>query len=193
MKRLINLIIVLLVCCYPFAIYFGLNHFPLRYIALALAFIFLLRYIITKPQSHRSRKPIIFATAIGLIACVAVIITNQSFAIRLYPVMMSLFMFALFFYSLSHPPTVIERLARLKTKALPDDAIDYLWKVTIVWCCFFVVNGAIALWTVLFASLATWTLYNGLLSYLLMGCLFIGELLFRLYYKRKIAHNEKTL
>ena len=48
-----------------------------------------------------------------------------------------------------------------------------------IWCLFFIVNGAIALVTVLSKNQALWTLYNGLISYLLMGTLLGGEWLYR--------------
>ena len=76
-------------------------------------------------------------------------------------------------------PTVIERIARLTDPALPDEAIPYVTGVTRVWCAFFVVNGAIALWTALAASDATWALYNGAIAYVLIGALLLGERLVR--------------
>jgi uncharacterized membrane protein len=42
-----------------------------------------------------------------------------------------------------------------------------------------------ALYTALFTSMATWTLYNGLIAYLLMGLLFAGEYLVRLRVKAR--------
>jgi uncharacterized membrane protein len=51
--------------------------------------------------------------------------------------------------------------------------------VTFAWCAFFIGNGAIALYTAMFASFASWTLYNGLIAYLLIGAMFGGELLTR--------------
>jgi uncharacterized membrane protein len=53
-----------------------------------------------------------------------------------------------------------------------------------VWCGFFVVNGALALGTALWASNAVWSLYTGVISYGLMGALFCGEYLVRLRFKR---------
>jgi uncharacterized membrane protein len=44
---------------------------------------------------------------------------------------------------------------------------------------FFVINGTIAAALTLWAPLAWWTLYNGLIAYLLMGLLFAGEWLVR--------------
>ena len=51
--------------------------------------------------------------------------------------------------------------------------------VTWAWCGFFILNGAIASWTALYASLATWTLYNGAISYGLIAVMFTGEWLVR--------------
>jgi uncharacterized membrane protein len=58
--------------------------------------------------------------------------------------------------------------------------------VTQVWCWFFSVNGAIALATALWASPAIWTLYNGLIAYLVMGLLFAGEYVVRWHFKRRL-------
>ena len=56
--------------------------------------------------------------------------------------------------------------------------------VTKVWCGFFVANGLAALGTALWASPKVWSLYNGVVAYLLMGVLFAGEYLVRLRFKR---------
>jgi acyl-coenzyme A synthetase/AMP-(fatty) acid ligase/3-hydroxymyristoyl/3-hydroxydecanoyl-(acyl carrier protein) dehydratase len=55
----------------------------------------------------------------------------------------------------------------------------YCRKVTLVWCLFFIINGGIAAATVFFASDVLWSLYNGGISYLLIGILFGGELMVR--------------
>lgn len=45
--------------------------------------------------------------------------------------------------------------------------------------CFFGINAVIALITVFFAPMEIWVLYNGLISYLLMGILLIAEFILR--------------
>ena len=74
---------------------------------------------------------------------------------------------------------VAERLARLSEPDLPDKAIRYTRQVTIAWSVFFLCNGVLAAALTLWAPLAWWTLYNGLISYLLMGLLFAVEWLVR--------------
>ena len=104
---------------------------------------------------------------------------NAVLPLKLYPVLVNAVLFVVFQYSLRHPPTVIERLARLQEPNLPESGVRYTRKVTIVWSVFFVVNGSIALGTALWASDATWALYNGLIAYGLMGLLFAVEWLVR--------------
>lgn len=105
--------------------------------------------------------------------------------LQLYPVLISVIMLCLFAYSLIFPPSFIERIARLSESELPLQAVFYTRRVTQVWCVFFVFNGGVALATALWASPAVWSLYNGVISYLLMGLLFAGEYLVRLRFKQK--------
>lgn len=99
--------------------------------------------------------------------------------VKLYPVLVNACLLAVFVASLLRPPTVIERIARLSDPLLPAEALPYIRKVTMAWCGFFVVNGALALATTLWASQRTWLLYNGFLAYVLMGAFFGAEWLLR--------------
>jgi uncharacterized membrane protein len=65
---------------------------------------------------------------------------------------------------------------------LPQKATPYCQKVTIIWVCFFIINGGIACYTALYSTLKVWALYNSLISYCLMGALFFGEFLYRKFY-----------
>ena len=88
-------------------------------------------------------------------------------------------MLVVFGASLWKPPTVIERLARLRHPDLPPEGVRWVTNVTKAWCLFFVLNGGIALWTALAASDATWALYNGAIAYVLIGAMLGGEWLLR--------------
>lgn len=101
---------------------------------------------------------------------------DHELATRLYPSFMSAAMLMAFALSLWRGPSMIERFARLVEPNLPERGVRYTRAVTWVWCGFFVINGAIAVWTAFFASWAVWTLYNGLISYLAIGALFLGEM-----------------
>ncbi|MDO9337054.1 MAG: hypothetical protein EON95_05830 [Caulobacteraceae bacterium] len=108
-------------------------------------------------------------------------------AVRFYPVFMSGAMLAAFAASVVKGPSMIERLARIAEPDLPEAGVAYTRKVTMVWCLFLFLNGLVALWTALYASLEVWTLYNGFISYVLMGALLGGELLIRKWVRREKA------
>jgi len=110
-----------------------------------------------------------------LVAIAAVGAFDRPLAVRLYPVFMNAAMLSVFAVTLWKPPSMIERFARVLDPDLPESGVRYTRKVTIVWVGFFTLNGAIALWTVLQPGWAAWTLYNGFLSYVAAGLLFVGE------------------
>ncbi|WP_240433603.1 hypothetical protein [Solimonas sp. K1W22B-7] len=175
-------IVALLTLAYPFAVYWGLGRFEPRWLALLLVMLALLR-------AATRREPVWIAAAAGALVLAAVSMAgNAVLPLKLYPVLVSTALLLVFGISLWHPPSIIERLARLREPQLPPSAVAYTRKVTLVWCTFFVVNGSIALATALWAPDAVWALYNGLLSYLLMGLLFAGEWLVRQRVRARQAH-----
>lgn len=120
--------------------------------------------------------------ALGLAALA--VAANAVLPLKLYPVLVNGALLALFAGSLVSGPTAVERLARLREPGLPPAAVAYTRRVTQAWCAFFVVNGAACLGTALFSSEAVWSLYTGVVSYLLMGLMFGGEYLLRMRFKR---------
>lgn len=124
-------------------------------------------------------------SALGALAlAAAAVASNAVLPLKLYPVLVNGALLAAFGYSLGKPPSMVERLARLREPDLPPAAIGYTRRVTQVWCGFFALNGAMAMGLALYASEAVWSLYTGLVSYLLMGLLFGGEYLLRMRFKR---------
>ena len=166
---------------YPVMIYFGLMFFDARSVAVLLILLVGARLVFVRRSAGRRafRPQLIFALAAASAIGFLVIVSDSPVFLKFYPVCISALMLVLFSVSLIHPPTVIERFARLQTPNLPPAAIRYTRKVTIVWCGFFILNGGAALYTALYSSMETWTLYNGAISYVLMGVLFAGEYLVR--------------
>ena len=121
----------------------------------------------------------------ALVLAALAIWANAALPLKLYPVLINLAMLGAFGYTLLSPPSMIERLARLREPGLPPAAIGYTRRVTQVWCVFFVLNGGVALYTALWTSSAVWSLYNGVIAYVLMGLLFGGEYLVRMRFKRR--------
>lgn len=170
---LLNVLISFLFFLYPLAVYFGLQYFQPWSIALMLIICLLLRLAICQ---NNWLKPVLLA---GLVYAGIVVFFNQALGLRFYPVLVNLLFLFIFAQSLFRRQSLIEQIARIQQPDLPEKGIKYTRKVTQVWCVFFMVNGSLALYTGLFSNFETWTLYNGLIAYLLMGLLFLTEYWFR--------------
>lgn len=184
MSRFLTALVALATLAYPLVIYFALGHVEPRWMALLLVVLALARAWVT-------REPFWLAAAAGAGVLGGVtLLGNSVLPLKLYPVLVSAVLFAVFAASLVKPPSAIERMARLTDPDLPPAAVAYTRKVTQVWCGFFVFNGAVSLGTALGASPEAWALYNGLLAYVLMGVLFAGEWLVRRRVKARISAGE---
>jgi len=158
---------------YPLAIWLGLARFEPRWLGCVLLAVALLR-------AAASREPVwLIAAAGALVLVVATFVFNDGLPLKLYPVLVNATLLGVFTLSLWRPPTVIERLARLRHPNLPPEGVRWVANVTRAWCLFFVLNGGIALWTALYASDATWALYNGAIAYVLIGAMLGVEWLLR--------------
>lgn len=168
-----------LVAIYPLVIYFGIQHFEPKILALFLLVVLALRYFssTTSPVGGNTSKLVVLGLGVLLISLT--FYYNSLGALKLYPVLVNSSLLIVFVASLYYPPSVIERFARMQEPDLPAEGVIYTNKVTKVWCLFFIINGGIAFYTAIFASTEIWTLYNGLISYLLMGVLFVGEFIYR--------------
>ena len=175
--------LTLLTLAYPLLVYFGLGHFEPRWLSVLLLVMALARLLAT-------RERIWLAAAVGALVLAGLSFWgNQLMPLKLYPVLISAALLGVFGTSLRYPPSAVERIARLREPQLPPQAVAYTRRVTQLWCGFFVVNGSLALATALWASDATWALYNGMISYLLMGTLFAGEWLVRRRLKARLSHG----
>lgn len=173
MRRVATALAWLATLLYPLAIWLGLARFEPRWLALALLVVAVLRAI-------GAREPVWLFAALGAAALVvATFVLNDGLPLKLYPVLVNVVLLAVFAFGLWKPPTVIERIARLRHPDLPPEGVRWVTGVTRVWCAFFVLNGGIALWTALRASDAAWALYNGAIAYVLIGALLAGEWLLR--------------
>lgn len=74
---------------------------------------------------------------------------------------------------------MVERFARLQEPVLTVEQTAWCRSWTSIWCVFFVLNGAAAAALAWLAPLDWWALYNGLLAYVLIGALLLGEWLLR--------------
>jgi len=175
MKQVAGILAIVLIAAYPFLVYWGLNHLSIKVIGWIFLSVIILRSLVLK-QTNKQWIPLL----VGILTTTILLsIFNDEIYLKLNPVIISSCVFLTFALTLIKPPSMIETFARLQNKDLPDKAIPYCRKVTIIWCIFLLINSSIALYTALETDMKTWTLYNGLISYLIMGLLFAGEFAYR--------------
>ena len=184
-KKVIGGIICILTVIYPFLVYYTWQKFAFYFIAGIVALTML------KALLFGQRSLFCMATIVGLLVGVTFIL-NEQIAAMLYPTLMSLAWAFFFAYTLINPPTFIERIARLADPNLDIAGVKYTRKVTILWLVYCLINAVISLMTIILDNLSLWTLYNGCISYLLMGVLISGEYVYRkmiITRKAKLEHE----
>jgi uncharacterized membrane protein len=174
MKQLLKAVVVVLTIAYPFMVYWGLQHYTAASLLPLLLLLLALRWF---AGNRRGERLILVAI---LIAVVVVAFTwGHQLGLKFYPALVNFGFLLVFAGSLLSPPSVVERLARLRHPDLSPAAVTYTTRVTWVWSFFFVFNGSLAAITALWASDAVWALYNGFIAYLLIALLAGGEWLLR--------------
>lgn len=171
-KKLISVLLTILMVCYPFAVMWAIQHDQLFLMSGLLIAVAVIRFFLSKDQIF---LPL---TIFTLLCGTLTLLLQNALWLKFYPVLMSLGSATLFAYTLIRPPTMIERFARLHQPDLPESGVRWTRQVTKVWCGFFVFNALVALITV-FLSTQIWALYNGFISYVLMGILLLGEFVLR--------------
>ena len=181
-----------LLALYPLLMYLGISQLGVTWAASGLIVICAIRVVVLRlGQGARTSiglgaRELVFFCG-GAIALALISVWRDSpDALLYYPVLMNAAMLLLFGSSLVFPPTIVERIARIRHPGLPAEAVPYLRRVTIAWCIFFVGNGAAAFYTALRTTFETWALYNGLIAYVLIGLMFAGEFLTRLRVMRRM-------
>ena len=178
MKQVIKGIILLCMILYPFLVGWGLSQGHFFWVSVLLITLGVVRLF---SKGNALLLPLTwFAILCGTLS---VLLKDHAW-LKMYPVFMSVGAGIIFASTLFRPPSMIERFARLVEPDLPESGILWTRKVTMVWCGFFVVNAAIALYTVVFAPMKIWMIYNGFISYVLMGILFLGEFVLRKRHQR---------
>jgi len=166
---------------YPFLIYLGLHKFQPREIASLLLIAAILRLIANKYGEKKEGEMgmSLFWIAAAFLITIFTFVTNLKFGLYLYPPLVNLIFFTFFSISLLYPPTVIERIARRHRSKMTVKAVVYTRKITQAWCLFFLINGGISVMSI-FYSEEWWVLYNGFITYILIGLMLAGEYFIRI-------------
>lgn len=163
----------------PALIYLALGVASPRQVASAVLLLVLLRVAVAArgdflDHVRAFRFPMLTVAGAGVVS----LVWNDPLALLATPSLVSFGLLCAFVGSL-RGESVVERLARAQKVALGDEEVLYCRRVTVVWCMFFLGNGALALWLAVAATRAEWALYTGLVSYLLLGTLYASEFVYR--------------
>lgn len=172
-KIILNIIIIILSIGYPFLFFFGKQQLGIEKISIIMIFVWGLRIILT-PKG----KSLFFSILMILFFAAAALLQSER-SMYWYPVIVSTVMLLLFSTSLLSKQSFIERLARLHQPNLPPSGVSYTRKVTQIWCVFFIANIAVTVGLIFIEAWHWWALYTGIIAYILMGILFVGEWLYR--------------
>ncbi|CAI3150594.1 intracellular septation protein A [Acinetobacter oleivorans] len=184
MKFILKGIVAALFVLYPFIVGWSLTHGQFIWVSLLLIGLGVVRLF---GKGNSLLWPL---TGFAIVCGGLSLLSHNHAWLKLYPVGMSLGALIIFSLTLIKPPSMIERFARLVEPDLPDSGVQWTRQVTKVWCVFFFCNALIALSTVLFTSTQVWVIYNGFISYVLMGILFLGEFILRKRHQRLHSSNH---
>lgn len=183
LRKIIHLTVICGCIFYPVLMYFGLQWYSPRLIATVLGLGAVGNLLYRQPTPYQTR--LLFPLIGTLMLCSISVLLNQSNAILYLPFFISTSLGLSFVYSLLHPPSIVEVFARMMSNDLSEEAVRYCRLVTGVWVVFFVLNATVAGLTACCAALEVWSLYNGFISYCVIGLLFTAELCYRYWRFRR--------
>ena len=186
MKTLINISLALCLPLSAFSLLLGLSLNSVGYLLLAASSIL---FVIS--SAKRMLKPALFAS-LFVIAAMA-LIKGHPAAFLFYPVAASIFAAACFITSSLSSKCLIERIASRMETEIPEQALAYCRKVNHGWSIFLLANALIALSLASTAQIKYWALYNGLISYVLIGIFFFIEFIIRCRVRRKIGEQQQIV
>lgn len=111
--------------------------------------------------------------------------------LRFYPMLFDLAVAAAFLGSLTGRQSLVERFARAMRHDLPPEGVIYTRRVTWAWGILMIAVAAASLYTAVDATLQQWSLFNGLLVYVVIGAAFAVEYAVRRHMRRRWRRHER--
>jgi len=162
----------LLIIVYPLIIYLLLSY-QLAWLGVLLVL------ILTLWKLHHFKNGLWWALALLAGVAISARLLGIDSLLKLSPLLIHSSLLILFSRSLRSTP-LITRFATLEHGGeLPPGVASYCRRLTILWAGFFAANIAGGIWLALEGDAASWALYNGLIVYLLIAALVVGEYLWR--------------
>ena len=183
LRKAVNIAVIAATACYPAAVWWALRNGLGGTVLWIAAGLILLRLIL---NGFRRNPILVFLLLAMTAAAAAFSLSGEALLAKLYPVFAGCALLAVFGYSLTTEKCIVQRFAEVSVP--PEERSEffrlYCRRVTWAWCIFYVLNGSVALSTCVMSD-TVWALWNGFISYIMMGFMFAGEFAIRIYLKRK--------
>lgn len=188
-SRFIGLVSAIFTLGFPAFVFFAHDAVVPSVIALVGAGLLLARLTTV---SRETQPIVIFGLTGGVFLLVIAAVTGDKTTMLMYPTLINASLMVLFAITLWRPPSLAERLARMRGMDVSPEGVTYTRWVTIVWALFFFLNGSIAAVLAVWGDIAIWAFYTGVLGYVMAGIVMAAELIFRRYYKARIARRVRS-
>lgn len=173
---------------YPFLVYEWHEQVSFVVFALGASILLLLRACIASGGIViLFRLPLLLAA----ISLLVLSVVDAALAAKVYPALISLIVAVLFGHSLRYPPSLVEKIARLRDPELSAVGQSYCRRLTWIWTIWLVINAGIAGGLAAQHNIYIWTLWTGVVSYIGSGALFLGEIVLRPWLMKNIRESSR--
>ena len=183
-KRRAKYLFGIIAILYPLLVFCALVilKLPIRYLSIGII-IFAIAYSVINSQHYRGKHTValfISPLILCVIGAVSLCLDDSPIVIKMYPALADIAYLTIMATSFFFPPPLafyfIDIFDKsIKTK-IPKEVFDrYCTKASVVWCVYFIVDAIIAVITVYYSSELFWGIYNGGITYVIMGMIFAGE------------------
>lgn len=164
-----------LLLAYPYLVYKGIEHGMSWLAPMIIAGVCMRRAWLAKQQRARIVNALI---AVVLLLGAYYL---QTLTAKILPVLIQLMLMLLFGRTLlaSQSPSLIERIVRLQYPDFPPAVSVYCRQLTQIWTVFFAGNVLVCTLLAIWGSEFGWALYNGVIIYIMMAVLALGEYVYR--------------
>ncbi|MGR8997544.1 MAG: hypothetical protein ACU88J_00655 [Gammaproteobacteria bacterium] len=170
-----SIIVTCLFLTYPYLVYRGMESGMVGLAPAIFSGIYLFQAFAARKVKIKIYKALI---AIALLLGAYYL---QTITAKVLPVLIQLLLMYFFGRTLlkGKGPSFIESFVRLEFPEFPPGISEYCRQLTILWTGFFAFNAIMCVVLAIWGTDFWWTLYNGVLIYLMIGVLVIGEYIYR--------------
>jgi len=180
-------VIAIATAVYPFVVYTGLNEYGPTVLSLIL-FILLFARVVLRGDFNKPEQWLQLIL-VGSLCLVAAWLKSE-LLLRYYPVLMSVGFAVFFAISLRTERSLVERFASIFKSDIEPHQRIYMRGLTKLWAGLLLINAVISAYSACCVSLKIWTLYNGVIIYVVFGLFSFSEVIFRQFYRKRYLKRQ---